>query len=308
MHAHKTNHHSFIHDTFLAYYGASEMIDDFQKGGTREERTWRLIKFAIDIAEETDWEKNGASDLEMLAAAFIERGRRYNRPEDIDAADKLAQKDGIFGGSYFSPILYFKYRDMLTEKAKQNLLSDFKISMAPGNWLRVTKQGYGNVNIPQKGSQNNILGSEALGKVGGYGDAFDAGMKLLRDLCDIVNDCGVIPEYNSPTYVAVTLAPLAAIANYAENEEAALRARLLQEIIFLDLCSRYHEPTNEIAGPYSREYLPRRLGGANLSKAVLYKMLPKGLYLGWKPYYQFTSIGACMHACQALGAMVVWFP
>ena len=283
------------------------MVEDFQKGGTAGERTWRLIKSVIDVAEETDWEKNAENmDQVMLAAAFIEKGIRYNLPEYITKANMLAEKDGVYVGSYYSPMLYFKYGKYLTEKAKENMLSDFRISMAPGNWLRVTKQGYGNVNIPMKGAQNNILGGEALGKVGMYGEAFNYGMKLVRDLCAIVNDCGIIPEYNSPTYVAVTLVPLAAIANYAQNEEAVLRARLLQEIIFLDLCSRYHEPTNQIAGPYSREYLPRRLGGENLSKAVLYKMLPEGLYIGWKPIYQFSSIGEIKKATAADPLALVW--
>jgi hypothetical protein len=265
------------------------MIDDLQMEGTKEERRWRLIQRVIDVAEKFGWDNLGkmGADTEMLAVDLIEKAIKYNCPEDVRKANELAEMDGAYGGSYLTPILYFKYRSYLTDKAKANLLSDMKISMAPGNWLRVTKQGYGNVNIPQKGSQNNILGGEALGKVGMYGEAFSYGMKLLKDLCHIVNDCGMIPEYNSPCYIAVSLAPLATIANYAENKEAVLRAKLLQEIIFLDLCSRYHEPTNQIAGPYSREYLPNRIGGAGQSKYILYMLLPQGLFIGQEPHYQF---------------------
>ena len=213
----------------------------------------------------------------------------------LKKANELATKDGVYSGSYFTPILYFKYGRYLTEKARENLLDDLRISVAPGNWLRVTKQGYGNVNIPQKGAQNNILAGEALGNVGIYHDAFDYGMKLLQDLLDIVNDCGGVPEYNSPTYTGASLAPLATIAGCAKNKEAVLKARLLQEVIFLDVCSRYHEPTNQIAGPYSRAYLPGRMGGAGGTKYALYKLLPQGLFIGFKADNQFLGQAAPQH-------------
>ena len=225
-------------------------------------------------------------DDEMLAAALIYRGIKKGRPEDIKKANELAERD-VYGGSYFTPALYFKYKKYLTEKARENLLDDLRLSVAPGAWLRTTRQGYGNVNIPMKGAQNCILAGEALGNVGIYNDAFNHGMKLLQDLLDIVNDAGSIPEYNSPVYTAVSIAPLASIANFAKNKEAVLKARLLQEVIFIDLCSRYHEPTNQISGPYSRDYMPTRCGATGGTKMLLYKMLPQGLFSSFEPSYQW---------------------
>jgi hypothetical protein len=258
------------------------MVKDLQREKSMEKRNEALWSVVLETVEEF----GKSSDDFMTAAALIERWLKYKRPEDLKKANELAEIDGL-GGDYLTPALYFKYKRYLSEKAQENLLDDLRISVAPGNWLRVTKQGYGNVNIPQKGTQNNILAGEALGKVGMYKDAFEYGKKLLRDLLDVTNDAGMVPEYNSPVYTGVSIAPLATIANYAEDKEAVLMARLAQEIIFLDLCSRYHEPTNQMSGPYSRNYMPTRAGGAGGTMKLLYKLLPQGLYSSFKPSYQW---------------------
>ena len=260
------------------------MVKDLLPEKSKEKRAVTLWNVVLETYEEF----GKSSDDEMTAAALIERWLKTKRPEDLEKANALAEADGVYGGSYLTPALYFKYRRYLSEKAQENLLDDLRISIAPGNWLRVTKQRYGNVNIPMKGAQNNILAGEALGKVGMYKDAFDYGEKLLRDLLDITNDAGMVPEYNSPVYTGVSIAPLATIANYAKDEEAVLMARLAQEIIFLDLCSRYHEPTNQMSGPYSRCYMPMRVGGNAGTMLLLYKLLPQSLFSSFESAFQWS--------------------
>jgi hypothetical protein len=259
------------------------MVKDFQLEKSKEKRNDTLMNLVLDTVEEF----GKSSDDEMWATALIHRGIKQNQPEDIEKANELAEKDGVYGGAYFTPAFYFRYVSYLSEKAKENLLDDLRISVAPGNWLRVTRQEYGNVNIPMKGAQNNILAGEALGNVGIYNDAFNYGMKLLQDLLDVTNDAGMVPEYNSPVYTGVSITPLATIANFAKNKEAVLKSRLLQEAIFIDLCSRYHEPTNQISGPYSRNYMPTRCGGTGGTLMLLYKVLPQGLFNGFEPGYQW---------------------
>ncbi|MEM2915271.1 MAG: hypothetical protein QXH91_07725, partial [Candidatus Bathyarchaeia archaeon] len=262
------------------------MIIELQKGGTTEERTNRLMEYVIKTLSETE---NIDNWVLCLALSLMERGTKFNRREDLVKANELAALKSIQGGDYYTPILYFKHYHQLTPEARENLLDDLRLSVAPGAWLRTVRQGYGNVNIPMKGAQNCILGGEALGNFGIYNDAFNHGMKLLQDLLDIVNETGSVPEYNSPVYTGVSIAPLAAIANFAKSREAVLKARLLQEVIFIDLCSRYHEPTNQMSGPYSREYLPNRIGGFAQTRYVLYRLLPEGLFISLKPHNQFLS-------------------
>lgn len=69
------------------------MMPDLQKGGSRDDRTYRLMKSAIDAAEETAGLLGGAvSDEEMLALALIERGTRYDRPGDIEKSQRISHE------------------------------------------------------------------------------------------------------------------------------------------------------------------------------------------------------------------------
>ncbi|MEM2914367.1 MAG: hypothetical protein QXH91_03045, partial [Candidatus Bathyarchaeia archaeon] len=119
------------------------MVKNFYPEKSKEKRNDNLMSLVLDSTEEF----GKSMDDEMLAAALIYRGTKNNRAEDIKKANELAEKD-VYGGSYFTPALYFRYMEYLTEKARENLLDDLRLSVAPGAWLRTVRQGYGNVNIP----------------------------------------------------------------------------------------------------------------------------------------------------------------
>lgn len=71
---------------------------------------------------------------------------------------------------------------------------------------------------------------------------------------DLSGGTGDIDEYNSPTYQAVTLTGLAAMSNWADDPEIRLKARLMQEHLFLLTAARHDPGVRLLCGPYSRSY------------------------------------------------------
>jgi hypothetical protein len=61
-------------------------------------------------------------------------------------------------------------------------------------------------------------------------------------------------EFNSPNYLAVDLNMLALLAGQARDAATRLKARLMEERIWLHTVLHYHAPTGRLAGPHSRAY------------------------------------------------------
>ena len=110
---------------------------------------------------------------------------------------------------------------------------------------------------------------------------------------------GAPHEYNSPTYLGVDLGALASLAEHARHPETALKARLMEERLWLHAASRFHRPTCQLAGPHCRAYRRDTVGAGGFLKVVLYKELGYAELRRPTPYYPWQSEEA--HVSVALG-------
>jgi hypothetical protein len=84
---------------------------------------------------------------------------------------------------------------------------------------------------------------------------------------------GAPHEYNSPTYLGVDLVALASLAEHAADQDIALKARLMEERLWLHVASRFHRPTCQFAGPHCRAYRRDTVGAGGFLKVVFYNEL-----------------------------------
>lgn len=105
-----------------------------------------------------------------------------------------------------------------------------------------------------------------------FGDraAWEAGRRKLEGLKQVFTRCGTIMEYNSPTYTPITTHVLAETVNYVADKEVRQLAAQCEERMWAELAIRYHPPTSQLAGPYSRAYLIDSVGHVHLAHALLY--------------------------------------
>jgi hypothetical protein len=148
-------------------------------------------------------------------------------------------------------------------------------------WARVALRDYAgdrqsdyqfhgaNDNMPAKATLGMILGGEYFGDR----EAVQHGLWNLRQLRDLLTRRGLLSEYTSPTYSALSIINLTEIALHAQNAEARELAAQCVERVWADLLGHFHPPTGLLGGPYSRSYLPDSAGHLNSSGALLWMAL-----------------------------------
>lgn len=110
--------------------------------------------------------------------------------------------------------------------------------------------GY-NDNFPSMAALTVIVGAELTDQPALLSD----GLAILRSLQELLVRRGVISEYASPTYSAITMTCLAEIVELSHSDEARDLARRAEHRIWTELASHLHLPTSFLAGPHSRAYL-----------------------------------------------------
>jgi hypothetical protein len=96
-------------------------------------------------------------------------------------------------------------------------------------------------------------------------------------------------EYNSPTYLGVDLAALAGLAEHARDPSVSLKARLMEERLWLQAAARFHRPTCQLAGPHCRAYRNDTVGAGGFLKVILYKELGYEGLRRRTPYYPWQG-------------------
>lgn len=69
-----------------------------------------------------------------------------------------------------------------------------------------------------------------------------------------VDETGSFAEYNSPTYMNVTIANLTRMRMFVKDEDARRLAKRIEERAWFHLSRHWHAPTEQLAGPMSRCY------------------------------------------------------
>ena len=124
-------------------------------------------------------------------------------------------------------------------------------------------------NIALLDAFNTVLAGQVLGDE----HLLARGRARLDQWIAFTNRSGAVPEYNSPTYLAVDLVALAGLAERAADPAVAIKARLMEERLWLHLATHYHHPSAQLAGPHSRAYHNDVTGGICGIKHILYRCL-----------------------------------
>lgn len=126
-----------------------------------------------------------------------------------------------------------------------------------------------NDNTPALIAAGLVLAGEYFGKE----EWIQKGKERIKTLRAMLDRRGFLSEYNSLTYIPVTLYALAAIVNYAKDKEA-VKLALSQEIRIWKRCLvLYHEATCQTAGPYARAYRQDKLAHSYQMRYLMYALL-----------------------------------
>jgi hypothetical protein len=109
--------------------------------------------------------------------------------------------------------------------------------------------GY-NDNMPAMSVRAMILAGDALGRK----DYTDQGLFYLEGLCAHFERRGLLSEYSSGTYTAITLTALLDVAECSTHREAREMALASANRILLDVFGHWHQHVGGIGGAQSRSY------------------------------------------------------
>lgn len=135
-------------------------------------------------------------------------------------------------------------------------------------------------NIAVSDISNSVLG----GVVVGDATYVERGELRLMDWLAFTNHSGAPHEYNSPTYCAVDLQRLAALAEHAPDPDLALKARVAEERVWMHVAAHYHPLLRQLAGPHSRSYWDGWTGVGGYLKLLLWRLLGDPLLRPETPY------------------------
>jgi hypothetical protein len=149
-------------------------------------------------------------------------------------------------------------------------------------------------NIAVSDISNSVLGGVAIGDA----SYVERGERRLMDWLDFTNRSGAPHEYNSPTYCAVDLQRLAALAEHAPDPDLALKARVAEERVWMHIAAHYHPVLRQLAGPHARSYYDGWTGAGGYLKLLLWRLLGDPLLRPETPYGKPTREE--MHVALAL--------
>ncbi len=136
-------------------------------------------------------------------------------------------------------------------------------------------------NIYLMDAANSVLGGQLLN--------IDAvrlrGEQRLVDWAKRTKQEGAPHEFNSPTYSAVQINALAAIAQFAEDDATRRLAGEMEQFVWRHVAPYWHAPTMQLGGPHSRAYRRDVAGAPGFLKVLLYKLLGDTRLLAPSPYY-----------------------
>jgi hypothetical protein len=159
-----------------------------------------------------------------------------------------------------------EHRDTLSRAAADSILAMIAIGLREIDRLDV-HPSY--TNIALSDICNSVLGGEVLGDQ----RFVDRGHRRLDDWFAFTDRSGAPHEFNSPTYAAVDIARMAALAAHTRDPEIVLKARIAEERLWLHSAAHYHPLLAQIAGPHARSYRDGWTGAGGYLKLMLWRLL-----------------------------------
>ena len=105
-------------------------------------------------------------------------------------------------------------------------------------------------NIAFQGTYVTLATAELFGD----NDLLDYARQRFVRLAAAVDESGSFSEYNSPTYIAVTIENLTRILMYVKDPGSRAIATRLNALAWKHIAEHWHAPTRQLAGPMSRAY------------------------------------------------------
>ena len=96
------------------------------------------------------------------------------------------------------------------------------------------------------------------------------GIGKLRNLVDRLDRDDTISEFNSPTYIPITMSCMAQIVNHAKSPEACDLALRIEQQCWLHVVAAFHPGVGVQGGPSSRSYMVDSCGHLGNLLATLY--------------------------------------
>jgi hypothetical protein len=205
----------------------------------------------------------------------------------LDTGGEMAERANMIIGNltpnkcHFSPMtamqMLLKYEDRLQEKIRMKLEHYVKESLG---WMadeRIHFTMY-NDNFAAMAMFTLLTAGERFNDH----SAFEAGVSKLKQLMQVFTRCGTIMEFGSPTYTPITTHVLAETVNYVHDATVNKWAIACEERMWTELAMRFHPPTSQMAGPYSRAYLIDSVGHVHLVHALLYLVFGDKVFINPK--------------------------
>jgi hypothetical protein len=145
--------------------------------------------------------------------------------------------------------MMIRHSDRLPPELRQRVREAIRLGLAEIERLDVL---VAYTNITALDILNSCLGGELLADTALAG----RGYRKLREWIAFTNRSGHPLEFNSPTYIAVTIRALKQLVDLVQAEDTRLRARALVARLALSVALHLHTGTGRWAGPHSRAYHP----------------------------------------------------
>jgi hypothetical protein len=168
--------------------------------------------------------------------------------------------------------------EVLSGKLRERTFEAMRLAFAEAERLDVH---WTYTNIYLMDAANCILGGQVLN----LNAIRRRGEQRLVDWARRTKEAGAPHEFNSPTYSAVQINALAAIAQLAEDEATRLLAGEMEQFVWRHVARYWHAPTMQLGGPHSRAYRRDVAGAPGFLKVLLYKLLGDRRLLAPSPYY-----------------------
>jgi hypothetical protein len=179
---------------------------------------------------------------------------------------------------HFTPMtslqILLKYKDRLTKKVIDKLENYIKDSLPAAASDNIHFTMY-NDNFATMNTFTLLVAGEMFGDK----EIFNAGMKKLNQLKEVLMRCGTIMEYCSATYTPVSTHTLAEMVNYVKDSEAKNLARQCEERMWAEIATHYHTPTAHLAGPHSRAYMIDSVGHPHNLASFLYLVFGEKVFI-----------------------------
>lgn len=174
---------------------------------------------------------------------------------------------------HFIPMM-IRHADRLSVAMRDRILESIRLGL---DEIRAKDVAITYTNVAAMDCMNSCLGGELIRDTA----IAQRGYDKLKRLTDLTAANGTIFEFNSPSYVLVTLAALHRLASLVQHEETRVRARAMAARLGLSMALHIHKTTGRNSGPHSRAYLANVVCTAPPEVTVVRKLMDDGVIPRW---------------------------